>query len=96
MIQQSYVYLCVTLSVYNFAQVNPHTGVYRIPCDDCSRCYICETKRDLTLRIREQQANCQNQKQHSAVVDHCATGWFTRAKVVNTQRSTSNSLVHMA
>ena len=46
------------------------TGVYRIPCDDCSQCYFGETKRTLTLRIREHQANCRNQKQHSAVVDH--------------------------
>ena len=46
------------------------TGVYRIPCDDCSKCYIGETKRALTLRLREHQANCRNQKQHSAVVDH--------------------------
>ena len=68
------------------------TGVYRIPCDDCSKCYIGETKRALTLRLREHQANCRNQKQHSAVVDHSATGhsWgFTRAIVVNTQRNTS-------
>ena len=48
------------------------TGVYRIPCDDCSQCYIGETKRALTLRLREHQANCRNQKQHSAVVDHSA------------------------
>ena len=66
------------------------TGVYRIPCDDCSQCYIGETKRALIVRLREHQANCRNQKQHSAVVDHSATGhsWgFTRAKVVNTQRN---------
>ena len=50
------------------------TGVYRIPCDDCSQCYIGETKRALTLRLREHQANCRNQKQHSAVVDHSAIG----------------------
>ena len=46
--------------------------VYRIPCDDSSLCYIGETKRALTLRLREHQANCRNQKQHSAVVDHSA------------------------
>ena len=43
------------------------------------------------MRLREYQANCRNQKQHSAVVDHSATGhsWgFNRAKVVNTQRNT--------
>ena len=50
------------------------TGVYRIPCDDCSQCYIGETKRALTLRLREHLANCRNQKQHSAVVDHSAIG----------------------
>ena len=50
------------------------TGVYRIPCDDCSQCYIGETKRALTLRIKEHQANCRNQNQHSAVVDHSSTG----------------------
>jgi hypothetical protein len=71
------------------------TGVYRIPCDDCSRCYIGETKRALTLRMKEHQANCRNKKQqhsgYSAVVDHSAIGhsWgFTRAKVINTQRNT--------
>ena len=65
------------------------TGVYRIPCDNCSQCYIGETKQALTLRIKEHQANCHNHNQHSAVVDHSATGhsWgFTRAKVINTQR----------
>ena len=65
------------------------TGVYRIPCDECSECYIGETKSALILRLREHQANCRNQNQHSAVVDHSAKGhswWFTRAKVVNTQR----------
>ena len=53
------------------------SGVYRIPCDDCSQCYIGETKRALTLRIKEHQANSSNQNQHSAVVDqydHSATG----------------------
>ena len=73
------------------------TGVYRIPCDDCSKCYIGETKRALTFRLREHQAQSKttfsrNQKQHSAVVDHSAIGhsWgFTRAIVVNTQRNTS-------
>ena len=67
------------------------TGVYRIHCDDCSQCYIGETKRALTLRIIEHQANCRNHNQHSAVVDHSATGhsWgFTRAKVITTQRNT--------
>ena len=52
---------------------------------------ILVTKRALTLRLREHQANCRNQKQHSAVVDHSAIGnsWgFNRAKIVNTQRST--------
>ena len=64
------------------------TGVYRIACDDCSQCYIGEIKRALTLRIKQHQANCRNQNQHSAVVDHSATGhsWgfteFTRAKVI--------------
>ena len=43
------------------------TGVYRIPCDDFSQCYIGETKRALTLKLREHQANCRNQKQHSAL-----------------------------
>ena len=42
--------------------------------DDCSQCYIGETKRALTLRIKEHHANCRNQNQHSAVVDHSATG----------------------
>jgi len=68
------------------------TGVYRIPCDDCSLCYIGETKRALTLRIREHQANCRYQREHSAVVDHSATGhsWgFNRVQIVNTQRNTS-------
>ena len=57
---------------------------------DCSQCYIGETK-ILTLRLREHQANCRNQKQHSAVVDHSAIGhsWgFNRAKIVNIQRNT--------
>ena len=65
------------------------TGVYRIPCDDCSQCYIGETKRALTLR--EHQANCRNQNQHSAVVDHSSIGHslgFDRARIVNTQRNT--------
>ena len=68
------------------------TGVYRIPCDDCSQCYIGETKRALTLRLREHQANCRNQKQHSDVVYHSAIGHsrgFDRARIVNTQRNTN-------
>ena len=62
-------------------------GVYRIPCDDCSQCCIGETKRALTLRLREHKANCRNQKQRTAVVDHSAIGhsWgFKRAKIINT------------
>ena len=80
MIQQFYVY-----------DRDTSIGVYRIPCDDCPQCYIGETKRALTLRLRKHQANCRNQKQHSAVVDHSAIGhsWgFNRAKIVNTQRNT--------
>ena len=71
--------------------IDTSTGVYRIPCDDCAQFYIGETKRALTLRLREHQANCRNQKQHSAVVDHSAIGhsWgFNRARIVNTQRNT--------
>ena len=66
---------------------NTSTEVYRIPCDDCSQCYFGETKRALTLKIEDHQANCPNQNQHSAVVDHSAIGhsWgfteFTRAKL---------------
>ena len=51
----------------------------------------------LRLRVREHQANYSNQKQHSAVVDHSATGhsWgLTRAKVVNTQRNTYKRLLN--
>ena len=35
-----------------------------------------ETKRALTLRIKEHQANCRNQNQHSAVVDHSARSFM--------------------
>ena len=67
------------------------TGVYRIPCDDCAQCYIGQTKRALTIRLREHQENCRYHRQNSAVVDHSALGhsWgFDRAVVVNTQRNT--------
>ena len=67
------------------------TGVYRIPCHDCSQCYIGETKRALTFILREHQEICRNQKQHSAVVDHSTIGhsWgIDRARIVNTQRNT--------
>ena len=50
-------------------------------------CYIGEPQRALTLILREHQANCRNQKQHLAMVDHSAVGhsWgFNRAKIVNT------------
>ena len=50
------------------------TAVYRIPYDDCSQCYTGESKRALTLRLREHQANCRNNKQHSSVVDYLAIG----------------------
>ena len=63
--------------------------MYKIPCDDCSQ--YRRNKESIDLRLREHQANCRNQKQHSAVVDHSATGhsWGSnRAKVVNTQRNT--------
>ena len=74
-------------------ETDTSTGVYTriIPCDDCSQCYIGE-QRALTLRIKENQANCRNQNQHSAVVDPSATGhsWgFTRGKVINTQRNSN-------
>ena len=67
------------------------TGVYRIYCDVCSHCYIVEAKRELTLRLKEHQANCCNQKQHSAVVEHSAINhsWgLDRAKIVNAQLNT--------
>ena len=63
------------------------TGVYRIPCGDCSQYYIGETGRALALRLKEHQANCRIQTQQSAVFDHLATGhlWgFDRARVGNT------------
>ena len=44
------------------------TGVYRIYCDVCSHCYIVEAKRELTLRLKEHQANCCNQKQGSELL----------------------------
>ena len=34
---------------------NTSTGVYSIPCDDCSPCYIGETKQVLTMRFSEHQ-----------------------------------------
>ena len=67
------------------------TEVYRISCDDCSQCYIGDTKRALTSRLRKHQANCRNQNQHLAVVDHSEIGhsWgFDRARIVNTLRNT--------
>ena len=51
---------------------------------------------DLTLRLREHQANCRHHKQHSAVVAHSATehSWgFTCEIVVNTQQNTSKSKI---
>ena len=76
------------------------TGVYRIPCADCSQCYIGETGRALTIRMKEHQANCRNRNKEksndSAVVDHSAIGhsWsFTRAKVINTQRNTRKRMI---
>ena len=36
--------------------------------------YICKTKRAMTLRFREYQANCRNQQQRLAVVHHSAIG----------------------
>ena len=82
--------ICLVFSFFNF-KARIVSGVYRIPCDDCAKCYIGETKRALKLRIREHEANCRNHKQHSAVVDHSeiSHSWgFNRAVIVNTQRNT--------
>ena len=38
------------------------------------KCYIGETKRAITLRLREHQANCR--KKHSAVVDQSAMSFM--------------------
>ena len=50
--------------------IDTSTEVYIIPCDDSYQCYIGDTNRALTVRLREHQANCRNQNQHSVVVDH--------------------------
>ena len=74
-------------SYLRFARIHVETTLWK----DCSQCYIGETQRALKLRLREHRANCLNQKQHSAVVDHSAIGhsWgFNRAKIVNTQSNT--------
>jgi hypothetical protein len=41
---------------------------------DCAKCYIGVTKRALTLRLREHEANFRNHQQNSAVEEHSEIG----------------------
>jgi hypothetical protein len=44
--------------------------VYKIPCLNCDKCYIGETKREKEIRMKEHQADIQKHKQCSNVAKH--------------------------
>ena len=63
------------------------SGVYRIPCSDCSSVYIGETGRSFKTRLKEHQSNCRAQRNtSSAVVDHSRSGHllnFEHSRVIH-------------
>ena len=38
-------------------KINQHNVVYKIECDNCDSCYIGETKRAVSIRIKEHRQN---------------------------------------
>ena len=49
---------------------HPGSGVYIIPCGECSRCYVGETGRDFSVRLKEHQSYVRNGNDNSAVFNH--------------------------
>ena len=45
-------------------------SVYRINCNDCAKCYVGQSSRVLSVRIKEHQRDCKNKKETSAVYSH--------------------------
>ena len=52
------------------ANQNTQTGVYCIPCKDCSKCYIGESGRSLELRKKKHLAACRTGNSYNAVAKH--------------------------
>ena len=52
--------------------INVKTGiVYEIPCKDCEKVYIGQTKRYMKIRIREHKNNIKNaMKNHTSLTKH--------------------------
>ena len=49
------------------------SGVYVIPCGECSRCYVGETGRDFSVRLNEHKSYVRNLNEKSAVFNHISS-----------------------
>ena len=62
------------------------SGVYKIDCKSCNKCYIGETGRDLSIRIKEHKYDVKKSKPESGIADHhMETGHnfnFKKARIV--------------
>lgn len=80
--KSKYKYFCKNQNLWKFLPSNhnikkqskppchPGSGVYIIPCGECSRCYVGETGRDFSVRLREHQSYVRNGNDNSAVFNH--------------------------
>ena len=48
--------------------------VYKLPCKDCDLAYIGETGQSLKIRMKQNESNCRNHSNPSAVVNHHELG----------------------
>ena len=63
----------IKLLVRNSPKTNVNSGVYSVPCRDCSKIYIGETKRDLDTRLKEHKRDCRLGVESNALYVHSSS-----------------------
>ena len=73
------------------------SGVYKIDCKSCDKCYIGETGRDLNIRIKEHKYDVKKSKPESGIANHhIETGHkfnFSNARIVYPCNNKKNMLI---
>lgn len=73
--------------------------IYNIPCRDCNACYISQTRRNLTTRVRERRRNyMEDPSKHTVLTKHMLEFdhrfEFERAKIIGKGRFLKNKIIH--